>query len=465
MKATALALALGTMVTVEQRDAYRSHFDPASAAISADGRFVAFTTHSRLAQADIDDMSDVYVLDRARLDVTLESAGSGQIRGDTSHPGISSDGRYIVFERALTVVLRDRRDAATTIIGMGRHPTITEDGRHVLFAAGTFGSVAGADVNGNHTDVYAMEWRTGRTVRVSVGLGRDESMMASTNPSSSSDGRYVAFTSRVQPSSNRLDDANIFVRDTERKTTRHVGSGWDPSISGDGRFVAFAGISNQLPHIFLADLHLGATRIITTSARRGLANGPSAKPKISADGRYVVFQSEASDLEAREDINLLWDVFVFDRVKATMTRISGDPEEVWMEPSGGPTIDGRGSTIAFSSRHPTDASDKRNDFDLYVASERALVGAAKKEGDGPFGPPPYRISRVVSEDVPNRQLHATLVSRRRGFSERGVDLVPRGVELCRSIDLVPCHLIEQVVDLPTELEGLRTRDRDGLEHR
>ena len=214
-----------------------------------------------------------------------------------SHPGISSDGRYIVFERAHAVVLRDRRDAVTTIIGMGRHPTITEDGRHVLFAA-TVGSVAGADVNGNHTDVYAMEWRTGRTVRVSVGLGRDESMMASMHPSSSSDGRYVAFTSRLQPSSNRLDGAKIFVRDTERNTTRHVGSGWDPSISGDGRFVAFVGISNQLPHIFLADLHSGATRIITTSARRGLANGASAKPKVSADGRYVVFQSEASDLEA-----------------------------------------------------------------------------------------------------------------------------------------------------------------------
>jgi hypothetical protein len=82
----------------------------------------------------------------------------------------------------------------------------------------------------------------------------------------------------------------------------------------------------------------------------------------------VAFQSEASDLVAGEDFNLLWDVFVFDRTTGAMTRVSGDPGEVWMEPSGGPSIDGRGSVVAFSSRHPTDASDKKNDFDLYVAT-------------------------------------------------------------------------------------------------
>ena len=61
-------------------------------------------------------------------------------------------------------------------------------------------------------------------------------------------------------------------------------------------------------------------------------------------------------------------MFVFDRTTGAMIRVSGDREEVWMEPSGGPSIDATGSVVAFSSRHPTDASDKRNDFDLYVAT-------------------------------------------------------------------------------------------------
>jgi hypothetical protein len=71
-----------------------------------------------------------------------------------------------------------------------------------------------------------------------------------------------------------------------------------------------------------------------------------------------------------------------------MTRLSGDREEAWMEPSSGPSIDATGSVVAFSSRHPTDASDKRNDFDLYVATihagAMAPLGLQKiKRSEGP----------------------------------------------------------------------------------
>ena len=89
---------------------------------------------------------------------------------------------------------------------------------------------------------------------------------------------------------------------------------------------------------------------------------------MSSNGRFVVFQSEASDLVAEEDFNLLWDVFVYDRQNGTMVRVSGDPEGAWIEPSIGPSIDATGSMIAFSSRHPTGPTDTRNDFDLYVAT-------------------------------------------------------------------------------------------------
>ncbi len=138
----------------------------------------------------------------------------------------------------------------------------------------------------------------------------------------------------------------------------------EPSLSGDGRFVAFVGYSNRVPHIFVADLIAGTTRVITNSVRRGLANGQSAQPAMSSNGRFVAFQSEANDLVALEDFNLLWDVFVLDRTTNAITRLSGDQGEAWMEPSSGPSINGTGSIVAFSSRHPTDASDKRNDFDL-----------------------------------------------------------------------------------------------------
>ena len=370
MKAAAVALAVGTMLTVEQRDAHRLNLDPPASAVSADGRFVAFVSYSQLAPADDDNFSDVYVLDRARRHVTLESADLGAFEGHSRHPRMSADGRFVIFECADLIVLRDREGSVTTVIGSGHQPAITPSGSDIVFTASRFDGAADADLNGQKNDIYLVNLRHRRTARrVSVDLaGLEPSLTASMNPSVSGDGRYVAFASKLQVSGTVGKTAQIFVRDTERQVTRFVAPGWDPSLSGDGRFIAFTAQVKDLQHIFLADLQTGETRLITNNVRQSPANGRSAKPALSDDGRFVAFQSEANDLVDAEDFNLLWDVFVFDRITGVIARVSGDPQEVWMAPSVGPAIDATGSVIAFSSRHPTDASDKGNDFDLYVAS-------------------------------------------------------------------------------------------------
>lgn len=365
----AFALAIGLMLTVEQRDASRTMLDHSSVAVSADGRFVAFTTYSRLAPADTDTISDLYVLDRHSRRVTLESVRTAADDGDVSYPGISGDGRYVVFERAQRVVVRDRNDNVTRIIGEGRQPVIASNGRLIVFSAERNGSTADPDMNGERTDIYVADVQSAGVRRISTGMRElDPATAASVHPSVSSDGRFAAFASRAQRKGERSEVSQIFVRDLALNATKLVARGWDPSISDDGRFVAFTGMHHQMAHVFLADVEAGTSRLITNSVRRGAANGASGKPKVSADGRFVVFQSEASDLVAAEDINLLWDVFVFDRATSTTSRVSGDAEGEWMEPSGGPSIDARGSVIAFSSRHPTDVLDKKNDFDLYVAT-------------------------------------------------------------------------------------------------
>ncbi len=377
MKAMAVVLAVGAMLTVEQRDAHRSSHDRSSSAVSADGRFVAFATYSQLVPADEDHSSDVYVLDRTSQQVTLESPRTAEYQGDSSHPGISGDGRLIIFERSNAIVLHDRIMDVTTILGEGLQPFITENGRVAVFAAAGFNRRAGNDANGQFRDIYSVDLAGGQAHRVSVGMqGLDPQMASSSEPSASSDGRYVAFSSRRQPSGGRGDSPFVFVRDTALQITRLIGAGWSPSLSGDGRLVAFVGLSHRVPHIFVADLHTGARRIITKSVRGGLANGNSARPVMSSNGRFVAFQSEASDLVAVEDFNLLWDVFVLDRTTNAITRLSGDGEQAWMEPSSGPSIDATGSVVAFSSRHPTDASDKRNDFDLYIAPIHATAQAS-----------------------------------------------------------------------------------------
>ena len=377
MKLAAIALSVGTLLTVEQRDPHRKNLDHASAAVSADGRFIAFTTHSQLVSADTNSSSDVYVLDRIRHHVTLESGETRGISGDTERPAINGDGRYVTFERAARVWLRDRTTGATTMIADGQQSAISENGAVVVFSASGLDRVADTDVNAEKSDIYAVDVATGRARRISVGIpGLDASLAASVQPAISTDGRYVAFTSRLQPNGGPSGTPHVFVRDMSRNVTTLVGQGWNASLSGDGRFVAFVAPSGGVANIHLADMETGVTQLVSKSVRRGAANGASIRPAISSDGRFVAFQSDASDLIAAEDINLLWDVFVFDRTTGRIVRVSGDPTEAWMEPSGGPSIDGTGSIVAFSSRHPTDASDKKNDFDLYVAT-------LNEKGDGP----------------------------------------------------------------------------------
>jgi TolB protein len=155
---------------------------------------------------------------------------------------------------------------------------------------------------------------------------------------------------------------------------------WGPVISANGRYVAFvsyaadlvSGDGNRSPDVFLADAHLDSIELVSRSASRRSGNGASRAPAISADGRIVAFQSLASDLiclkcsTVLEDINLLSDVFVLDRATRRMTRVSGDAGGGWMEPSIGPALDASGTVVAYSSRHPSDAIDTQNDFDLFV---------------------------------------------------------------------------------------------------
>ena len=247
------------------------------------------------------------------------------------------------------------KESIARIAAKGRQPSISEDGLIIVFSSGR--------------DIYSVDPHGGETTRVSVDLpGLDGTLARSVKPRPSADGRYVSFSTRRPFAGPRSPDSKVFVRDTAQNVTRLVGNGWAPSISGDGRYLAFVGPESGLNHVFLADLQTGTTRVITKSPRRGRANGSSANPDISSNGRFVVFQSQASDLVREEDVNLLWDVFMYDRTNDTIARISGDPDDVWMEPSVGPSIDGTGSVIAFSSRHPTGSADKRNDFDLYVAT-------------------------------------------------------------------------------------------------
>jgi len=181
----------------------------------------------------------------------------------------------------------------------------------------------------------------GITTRVSVDSSGIQGDIYSFVPSISADGRYVAFesfaTNLVAGDNNGYLD--IFVRDRQTGQTTRVsvdnsgnqGNGHSsaPSISADGRNVAFqsdatnlvAGDTNGVYDIFVHDRQTGRTTRVSVNSSGIQGNAYSDQPSISADGRHVAFESLATNLAAGET-NGATDVFVHDRQTGQTTRVS-----------------------------------------------------------------------------------------------------------------------------------------------
>jgi Tol biopolymer transport system component len=411
-----------TFVTVRQKDAGRSLAAISPIDISPDGRYVAFESYAQLVPADTDTHRDIYLLDRVDGRVTLES-GMFETQTDAAHPRISADARYLTFEAEvlgsrtdqlrIDIVVVDRLSGVVKIVrgpdgaipnGSSHSPEISDDGRTVAFSSVATNLVEGVDANGSLEDVYTFDVASGVVRRISVdNAGKQLATGFSFAPSINADGRITAFTSSAPfttasphetvtaSDARRFALRQVYVRDENTATTTQVsvmddgswpdGASVRPSISGDGRYVAFSSEASRLvkddgnraPDIFVHDRKLGTTRLITRAPDGHAGNGRSIAPALSADGRFVAFQSDASNLVCAkrcladdEDVNLLWDVFVWDRDENRIVRVSEDYLGGWMEPSIAPAIDGHGTVVAFTSRHPVDASDRGGDFDLFV---------------------------------------------------------------------------------------------------
>ena len=217
------------------------------------------------------------------------------------------------------------------------------------------------------------------------------------------DGRYIAFAS----SANDLvsGDGNVFidvfVRDLRNGTTTHVSvdtaggdadsQSFNPAMSGDGRFVAFesaasdlvAGDGKGLRDVFVRDLR-PEKRHASALTAPALIPTASASSSISADGGAIAFRSVASDLVPGDE-EFLDDVFV--RRLGNTTRVSVDT--VGGDASGrstGPAISADGNHVAFES----DASDLvtndgNNQTDVFVreCSRRTTRRASVDSGGGP----------------------------------------------------------------------------------
>jgi len=215
--------------------------------------------------------------------------------------------------------------------GYNYEPSISADGRFVAFSSYAGNLVAG-DSN-LCSDIFVRDRLLNTTERVSISINGEEANSASFQPFISSDGRYVTFTSYA--SNLVLDDTNgyadIFLRDCLLNITQRIslssnaeegnGESYESSISADGRFVAFSSYASNLvvddtngcQDVFVYDRLNNITQRISL-ALDGEANFGSYDPIISADGNFIAFTSDASNL-VETDNNWNPDIFIHDELK------------------------------------------------------------------------------------------------------------------------------------------------------
>ena len=357
--------------------------------LSADGRFVAFvSTATDLVATHTSGAGDVFVRDLQTGTTTLvsvNSAGTASGNGASESPAISANGRFVAFvSRASDLVANDTNDnydvfvrdlqtGTTTLVSVNQagtasgnrasgatdstspfgpvvhQPVITADGRFVAFVSMASDLVA-SDTNSS-TDVFVRDLTTETTTLVSVNsAGTDSGKGSSSNAVMSADGRFVVFVSMASDlvASDTNSSTDVFVRDLTTETTTLVsvnsagtdsGKGrfsdgsFNPTLSSNGRFVAFessasdlvATDTNETRDVFVRDLTTETTTLVSvnsggTDSGKGGAGG-SFGAVMSADGGFVAFVSTASDLVA-SDTNETIDVFVRDLQTGITTLVS-----------------------------------------------------------------------------------------------------------------------------------------------
>jgi len=344
-------------------------------AISADGRYIAFESMaSNLVAADTNGIEDIFVHDRqtgVTERVSVDSAGS-EVNGPSYDPAISADGRYVAFPSDASNLVPGDTKTCTTWLNPGQC-----------------------------RDVFVHDRQTGVTQRLSVDSAGNEGDGHSQEPAISADGRYVAFSSiasNLAPG-DADDYIDVFVHDrdtdgdgifdeagaiaTELVKAEGHGHTLHPAISADGRYIALfselaGSMSCQPPgygtgegyegcsDVFVHDRQMGVTERVSVSSSGSLGNGHSQAPSISSDGRYVAFDSYASNLMPDDTRDR--DIFVHDRQTGVTEQVSVDSAgNQANNDSYYPAISGDGRYVAFGSIASNLVLDDTNDVqDIFV---------------------------------------------------------------------------------------------------
>jgi len=356
----------------------------ANPSISDDGRYVAFdsTATDLVATVSAGVSSAVYLRDVNGGTTAFISAQTDD--GSATHPVISSDGRFVAYECSTNLYCWDAMAGtsfllSTNYAGSGGVngscflPQFTPDSRYCLFLSSASDLVPTAAA-GEQCQVYRRDMQTGEIVLVGGNFG--PAADAGSWASACDDGSIVAFQgSNANLSSNDLNEAqDVFVSDLVAGSTRLV-SRRDPRVaavtassrsaigpnclSRDGRYLLFSSFArNLLDHptsgqqdFFVRDLWTESNQLVTASwSGAECGNGAHYAASLSGDGRWVVFQSSATNLVV-DDTNNCSDIFLRDLWRGTnyLASVPSMGAGFANSPSMSPTISDDGRFITFQS--------------------------------------------------------------------------------------------------------------------
>ena len=378
--AWSLAVALGAACPLPAQSVERVSVDSAGgeadldskwSGVSDDGNLVVFDSDAtNLVAGDATGTTDVFLRDRlagTTVRLSVDAAGA-EADGASSFPALTPDGRYVVFASYASNLVAGDTNGFADIFVIDRvagtierisvdaagaeadddslRPAISGDGRCVSFFSYATNLVAG-DTN-RYADVFVVD-RQARTIeRVSVDGAGNQADLGSYVNSIASDGVRVAFvsdaTNLVAADANNARDAFVHDRSTgstvrvsvDSNGNEGIGGKADSSrISADGTLCAYSSSADLLvPNdvngrfdIFVHELATGATELVSADPSGAPVDRSSLHPRLSADGRFILFQSNSALLVAG-DTNGAHDLFLRDRRLGVTRRISIDPNGI-----------------------------------------------------------------------------------------------------------------------------------------
>lgn len=302
-----------------------------NASISANGRFVAYVVSASNLPGGDGSTNQLYRYDRRHRKTSLVSKGAHG-PGDTSstNPALSADGRFVEFHstahnlpagdgmertyvrdmRRGKTILVSRNSDGTPVSGTQEGQSISASGRLALFES-TDSDLPGGGV---HEHIYVRNLKRGSTTLVDRNTAGKVASDSSYYPSISGSGRFVAFYGDGGNLPGGGNNSQIYVRDLKRGTTKlasrnSAGAPQDgptalyAKVSDNGRFVTFEADGSNLPggdggtrQVYLRDMRRGKTMLLSKAGNGTPGDYNSEYASMSADGRWVTFQTSATNL-------------------------------------------------------------------------------------------------------------------------------------------------------------------------